>query len=479
MSKLGERDRQFFALVARAAFANPFGSERAQLDAAIGETDERDPHVLARVGSRLDTRLSSLRQRGELSLSSYQGADRELLFPALMFDVFHRYLDELDRNIAQPGKLRFARRLLGELTSAGISAEQARRALELFHQLRRAHLAIGKRLLGLGPSMRKLREELWNSVFTHDILRYERFLWSRMEDFSTLLVGEMGSGKGEAARAIGSSGYIPFDETRGEFSQVGDALFVPVNLSEYPETLIESELFGHKRGAFTGAIDHHTGAFARVPAQGTLFLDEIGEVSASVQVKLLRVLQERSFTPVGGHEPRSFEGRVVAATHRSLSALRQAGRLRDDFYFRIATHTIEVPSLRTRLRESPSELALLVDHICTRISGEHAPTLSASVCEQIERELGRDYPYEGNVRELEQCVRRVLLTGHARASESAPGAVTSPPLWQQLERGELDAEGLLRGYCALLYQREKSYVQVAKIAKLDRRTVRRYLRERP
>lgn len=471
---LGERDRRFFALVAGAAFANPFGSERARLDAEIGDTDVSDPRVLARVSARLTARLESLAGSG-LVLAQYADEDRQLLFAASLFDVFHRYVDQLDALIVEPSRARFARSLLGELTARGIEPHKAHRALELFYQLRRAHVAIGKRLIGGGPSMQKLREELWNSVFTHDILRYERYLFGRMEDFSTLLIGATGTGKGEAARAIGASGYIPFDDKRVEFTTRVDELFVPINLSEFSETLIESELFGHRRGAFTGAIDNHAGALSRVRPHGTLFLDEIGDVSPAVQVKLLRLLQERSFTPVGAHESERFLGRVVAATHRSLRGSEGGqARMREDFYYRLSTHTIELPSLRTRLDESPGELGVLVSTLCERIAGEPVPELVAQVVSTIERELPSDHPYPGNVRELEQCVRRVLLTGHC-VSPTAQATKGELPLAARIERGELAAEELVRAYCEHLYAREKSYVQVAKITGLDRRTVRRHL----
>jgi transcriptional regulator with GAF, ATPase, and Fis domain len=476
--RLSERDRQFFGLVKRAAFANPFSSERALLDAEIGETDELDPEVLKRMSVRVAARMSSLAERSELILASYADDDRELLFAALLFEVFHRYIDEIDALIETPGRVRFAKKLLSDIAVRGVSASESVRALELFYQLRRAHLAIGQRLLGGGDTMRRLREELWNSVFTYDILRYERHLWSRMEDFSTLLIGETGTGKGEAARAIGRSGFIPFDEQRGEFATRVESLFVAVNLSEFSETLIESELFGHRRGAFTGAIDHHAGALARVEPHGTLFLDEIGEVNAAVQVKLLRVLQDREFTPVGARESVRFRGRVVAATHRPLEELRRDGHMRDDFYYRVATQTIEVPSLRTRLAENVGELALLVSHICARITGEVAPEIAADVLARIERALGPNHPFHGNVRELEQCVRRVLLTGRADAPPHAGKASSSAAasLLSRIERAELDAESLLRAYCELLYERSGSYVQVAKLTGLDRRTVRRHLK---
>jgi len=471
--ELAERDRRFFSLVARAAYANPFGDERAALDAEIGETHAEDPQVLARMSARLERRLASLSERSDFSLSNYGSEDREQLWAALLFAAFHRYVDEIDRQIEQPGRARFAASLFADLSARGAQGSDAVRALELFFQMRRAHLAIGRRLLGTGASMRRLREELWSCVFTHDVARYDRYLWSRMQDFSTLLIGETGTGKGEAARAIGQSGFIPFDEKRGEFATRAESLFVPVNLSEFAEALIESELFGHRRGAFTGAIDHHEGALARVHPHGTLFLDEIGEVPPAVQVKLLRVLQDREFTPVGAHEPQRFRGRVLAATHCPLAELRSAGRMRHDFYYRLSTQTIEVPSLRTRIAESPGELALLIAHICTRIVGEPSPQLAEHVHQRVVHSLGEQYAFPGNVRELEQCVRRVLLTDRCRRDDVH--MQSELPLVEQLTRGELDVETLVRGYCELLYGRTKSYVQVGKITGLDRRTVRRYL----
>lgn len=483
MKRLSTSDRDFLTLVARAAFANPFGEEREQLDGAIAGVRPEHPEVLARATRRVAERLERLCIEGRLPLSAYGEEDRELLFAGVMFDAFHAFAAPFDRFIAresapgsEPQRVDFARDLVKYLSARGVTAQQGLHALELFYQMRRAHSAVATRLLGTGPSMRKLREAVWNSLFTRDIRRYERFLWNRMEDFSTLLIGETGTGKGEAAQAIGRSGFIAFDPHKERFSDRFDALVVPIHLSEYPEALIESELFGHRKGAFTGAIEHHEGVLARTKPHGTLFLDEIGEASLQVQVKLLRVLQERTYTPVGGREPRRFAGRIVAATHRSLDLLRSEGRMRDDFFYRLSTHTILVPSLRTRLAESKGQLALLVEHLCARIVGEPCPDLAAEVCATVVRDLGEDYPFPGNVRELEQCVRRVLLTGSCAEQRAASDgdAQPSPALLAHLG---LSAEALLSQYCGALYARHQSFVEVARITGLDRRTVKKYVEQ--
>ena len=145
------------------------------------------------------------------------------------------------------------------------------RLIGLFHQIHRAYTFIGQRLLGQAPSMRALRERLWVNVFTHDLELYVEALWDRLDDFSTFLVGASGAGKGAAAVALGHSGWIPLDTKRSRFAASFPRLLVPIHLAEFPDTLLESELFGHVRGAFTGAIKDQDGVLARCQRHGSLF----------------------------------------------------------------------------------------------------------------------------------------------------------------------------------------------------------------
>jgi len=346
----------------------------------------------------------------------------------------------------------------------------------VFYQLRRAFYFIDRGLIGHSPCMKNLRERLWNNVFTHDIRWYERYLWERMEDFSTLLLGETGTGKGAAAAAIGRSGYIPFNMEKESFVESFTRSFVSINLSQFSPTLLESELFGHRKGAFTGAVDQHDGVLERCSPHGAIFLDEIGEVAASIQIKLLQILQERIFSPVGSHDKLRFRGRVIAATNKPLDELRQQGRFRDDFFYRLCSDIITVPALRQRLEEEPGELNALLDHVIQRMIGRESQSLVAEIREVFGKSLGEHYPWPGNVRELEQAVRRILLTrqyaGDA-VSVSKPDARAR--LVARIEAGALDAEELLSAYCSLLYQQHGTYEEVARRTRLDRRTVKKHI----
>ena len=359
-------------------------------------------------------------------------------------------------------------------TEQGVSELEAERFFGLFFQLRRTFYFIDL-IVGSSPCVRKLRFDLWNNVFTFDIGLYEQYLLNRMEDFSTIILGETGTGKGMAAAAIGRSGFIPWDNHKGSFAESFTRAFISLNLSQFPEELIESELFGHKKGAFTGAIDNHKGIFARCSPCGAIFLDEIGEVSLPVQIKLLNILQERLFTPVGSHLPQQFQGRVIAATNRDLQGLRRKGLFRDDFYYRLCSDSIQVPPLRQRLQEDPEELHRLLTRTVERILGSSSEELVTLISATIEHSLPKDYHWPGNVRELEQCTRRILLKRGYEGDMGGREPDEAEQLAEVIRQGNLTAKELLAGYCRQLYQMLGSYDAVAKKIDLDWRTVKKYV----
>ena len=481
--KLNSADRVFFRLVSEAAFANPFSCQRFKLDREIlgVKKDCTWPGIVLDVIKRVHKGISVFDKHGPVRVQDFTAADQDLIKTVFYFDIFHKYVFQFDELIdqqitsgAESVKVVFAQQAIGDFLKRGFTRELAVRYFALFFQMRRAFYFIDKGLLGNCPCMKKLRENLWNHIFTCDIQLYEKSLWNRMEDFSTLLLGPTGSGKGAAATAIGRSGFIPFDVKKGAFVKSFTETFIAVNLTQYAQTLLESELFGHARGSFTGAVSAHEGLLALCGRHGSIFLDEIGDISQSVQIKLLKVLEERVFTPVGSHKQQDFHGRVIAATHRSLDVLRKHGSFRDDFYYRLCSDCIEVPSLRQRVQESDKELDILINHVVQWIIGQENSNLCSTVREVIDRRLGKDYLWPGNVRELAQCVRRVIIRKDYQAqSPSCTGGADM--LLDQIRSGTIRADDLLSSYCTMLYQQFNTYEEVARRTGLDRRTVKRYV----
>jgi DNA-binding NtrC family response regulator len=487
-AKLNLEDRNFFVLVTKAILSNPFLDERDEtvLQILPGFTKENKSSMieLRAIAPELNKRIDRLKRKGHGKIQNFEKKDRQFVTDAYLLLVYIKFLndfDELIQNQLNLGKTQadvpFAEKVVSTLKSHGFSDKERFHYLELFYQLRRAFYFIDQALVGDSPCMKKLRLDLWNNVFTSNIRTYDRLLWNRMEDFSTILLGETGTGKGSSAAAIGRSGFIPFDRKKGQFSHNFNETFIAINLSQYPESLIESELFGHRKGAFTGAVDNHVGLFERCKAYGSLFLDEIGDISIPVQIKLLQVLQERTFTPVGSHNHKRFAGRVIAASNRSITELRRQGDFRDDFFYRLCSDVITVPTLRQRIDESPSELEQMANLLVTRMTGEVSPNLTDMILETLKRDLPQDYTWPGNVRELEQAVRRILLTRHYHGDIMVLEPTLEDDFTQKIQTGTLKAKELVSQYCEILYQQFGTYEEVARRTGLDRRTVKKYLQK--
>jgi DNA-binding NtrC family response regulator len=266
----------------------------------------------------------------------------------------------------------------------------------------------------LSAENRRLKQELREqTTFSSIVARSEemRQLFDLIRavsptDASVLINGENGTGKELVATAIHQN------------SKRADRPFIKINCAAIPSELIESELFGHRKGAFTGAISDKVGLMELADG-GSLLLDEIGEMQPALQVKLLRVLQEREFRPVGGSRVIRPNFRLICSTNVDLDAALHGGKLREDLYFRINTVTLPVPPLRERTEDIP----LLADHFLTRYSAQHKPHVK-SIHADATRALLR-YRWPGNVRELEHVIERaVIVTSGDRISvEDLPPVV--------------------------------------------------------
>jgi Nif-specific regulatory protein len=229
-------------------------------------------------------------------------------------------------------------------------------------------------------------------VGTSNALRgvYEMLLKVAPSEATVLITGESGTGKELIAAEI------------HRLSKRAEAALVKINCAAIPESLIESELFGHEKGSFTGADKQRKGYFEQAH-KGTMFLDEIGEFSPQIQVKLLRVLQERELERVGGSSTIKVDVRLITATNRNLEEEVKAGRFREDLYYRLNVFPIHIPPLRER----KSDIVLLADHFAEKYAGKNGKLIKRISTPAID--LLMSYSWPGNVRELENCIERAVI----------------------------------------------------------------------
>jgi transcriptional regulator with GAF, ATPase, and Fis domain len=274
-------------------------------------------------------------------------------------------------------------------------ADLSRRAHQAQRELQR-DLADGARPIARSPTMHALIDR------ARAVAGYPT---------SVLIRGESGVGKEVIANFVHA------------LSPRSRAPFVRVNCGALPEGLAESELFGHEAGAFTGANRRHVGVFERAD-RGTLFLDEVGELTASLQVKLLRTLQEGELTRVGGEQVIAVDVRVIAATNRSLEDMLAAGRFREDLYFRLSVFPLDVPSLRERPEDIPALVDELLDELCQRL-GRTRPRLDDSTLARLV-----EHRWPGNVRELANTLEAALIVSHGELQlpDSVPARSRAVPI---------------------------------------------------
>jgi two-component system response regulator AtoC len=345
---------------------------RREFDVAVGESCEA---AIEQLGvERFDVVVTDIQMRGPsgIELCEWLSANRPDV-PAVVITAF----GSLDAAIAaiRAGAHDFLPKPF-EVEELVFRLERALRHRHLLEEVKRLRETLGdaidEELLGESPAMGKLRALVGRVAAA---------------DAPVLITGETGAGKELVARAIHRRGAHP------------EGPFVAVNCAALPEALLESELFGHARGAFTDARAARVGLFVQAHG-GTLFLDEISELSPSLQPKLLRALQERCVRPVGGSEEVPFDARLIAATNRDLEAAVEAGRFREDLFFRLDVLPIAVPPLRAR----GNDVLLLAQHFAREYAertGRSALGLSRAAAEML-----CDYAWPGNVRELQNAIER-------------------------------------------------------------------------
>ncbi len=405
-------DRAFLRAAVRAGLANPFAPARPDAPPASPEDARRTAARLRPILDRAAARIAAgapadadLALHQEASVCLLRDLHDPRLQPLLVANpplaaiaaAYRAFLDDHGALLAFPG--------------SPLRPPRPEHVFACAVHLARAYHHIASRLIGTSRPAAALRATVWDAVFTRDLGAYLRACDRRRSDVSTLITGPTGTGKELVAQAIGRSRFVAFDAKAGRFDGGPGEDFCAVDLSAISGNLFESELFGHRKGAFTGAVADKKGIFASVRAGGAVFLDEIGELEHDRQVKLLRVLESRVFHRVGETEEDPFSARVLAATHRDLGEQVRAGDFRLDLYQRLAGVRIETPSLRAQLDDAPGDLALLVGFLARKVTDEDAaPALADEVVRFVEANLAR-YMWPGNVRELLRCVESVQYSG--------------------------------------------------------------------
>ena len=341
----------------------------------------------------------------------------------------------------------------------------------IFFQLARGFYYIFHKLVGGSAAMENLRIKVWESIFTSDFADYINTTYGKIKKIPTLIVGETGTGKEVVARAIAMSQYIRFeyspkrksednsqnkDELKIQVAARGRSgkgqnpwqVYQAINIAAFNLQLLESELFGHVKGAFTGALKEDKIGYLEKCTNGVLLIDEIGELDPKIQVKLLRIFNDRQFNRVGDTESKTFNGKLIFATNRPLLKKMENGSFRKDFYFRINADLIETPTLRGQLRspdrDRADELEYLVKETVERFLdddteedwGRYKKTekdkgdfyRQSRTCQvnqwkekafsRILNRVGVDYEWPGNYRELEQYVHRVIIHSECQSEKT-------------------------------------------------------------
>jgi transcriptional regulator with AAA-type ATPase domain len=500
MGLINRSDLLFVRSVGELSYTNPFTAARFELERqALGADYVEESSVywslnpapefhrrenLVRLSAESQKIAAALRSR-LLQGTSWSDEELKLYDDLIVYLIFYELFDtwgkqrmhdtssaEVNRNAWK----RYCEAFSHWLELPGVTLPSLKDKVHLFslyHQVYRAFFSIFECVVGTSEPIAELRARIWQSIFTCNVRRYRKNLYLSLGQITTLIQGPSGSGKELVSQAIGMSRYIPFDPKKQSFEIDPGDHYHAINLSAFSKSLMESELFGHSKGAFTDAREARAGWLEASGDFGAVLLDEIGELDLVTQVKLLRLLQSRQYQRVGETKVREFRGKIIAATNRDLRTEINKGTFREDLYYRLCSDVIETPSLSRQLSHSPNALDNLVMHLCQRICPEDYSSLIDEVLKWISDHLPHHYAWPGNIRELEQCVRNILIHGSYSPSQSHTSIeATSHNLANQIEKLELTAEELLARYCQIAYTKTRNFEKAAKLLQMDRRTVR-------
>jgi DNA-binding NtrC family response regulator len=438
-------ERAFLAAIAWLAYLNPFDPRWAQIAQAIASAGslpgDRDPDALFKgFSERLQRAIAAaaaLLQGDRIGSAE----DMAVYRGAALYALWDKYRDQFQHLIDTDGvdvpfRDEFAATYKAlRLDMPVLRVPEPGHLLPLMFQWRRNVFYIAENIGGRSPAAAAARVAIFNANMGADRCVYARGLYLNMERIPVLITGETGTGKDLAAQCIGWGGYIPLDAKGERFVIRHLAAAHARNLCEVPRDLIESALFGHKKGSFTGATADAPGFFTLPERHGSLFLDEIGELPEHLQAKLLRPCQNREIVPLGATRPRRIHGRYIFATHRDLEAMCREGTFRMDLLERINGVRIHMPPLRQMIAEDPWELVRFVRRFVRGAGLRDEAEVQAwtqRIADDIFTKMA-GYSWPRNLRELKNFTERYLLADgempelQRATSPAAPAAEAHAP----------------------------------------------------
>ena len=450
MTPLSTSQRAFLETVSRLGYCNPFLPERVEwemealgLDFVEGDAvwsqpvddPDRPRANVTRIVARLEPLAGQMRA-GLAESAEASAHDLALYEDAVLFLIYHRYYPsffEAGFGAARSNgaaRWRFYHQFLADwghfFDIEGVrfpTGYDPRHTFACFRQIQRAFEQVFRDIIGGSLPAARLRASIWQSIFTHDMRRYRRTLFARMGEFATLITGPSGTGKELVARAIAQSRYLPFDDASAwRFPTILRRRFSPSTFRRCRPRWWSRNCSATGAAPSPARWRDRKGWLETCPETGSVFLDELGDLDPAIQVKLLRVIETRTFHPVGDTAGRQFRGKLITATHRDLAALMRDGRFREDLYYRLCSDQVVTPSLAEQLADSPGVLRDLVLHMSRRVAGEEGRRAGARGAGLDRSQSGQpvylagELPRVGAVREERADPPQLpaVLPGHGR-----------------------------------------------------------------